>query len=342
MQKPTIKDVATKANVSTSTVSLVLNGKGNISAKVRKIVVEAVKELGYRKNVYASAISKKHHTNIAILINEDYEKAFEWGLIRNMFIQLENIMTKKGYSPVFIPVSFNTKTSVIFEKVVSAGIGSLFSIHYGNIELFTLLEDYEIPVIVINNGDYQNKFFTICSDDFQGAYEGTFYLINKGHKHIAFFDYERPDFKTCQADRYIGFKKALDEANISLGTEYKRTVNLHDVDEIKLQLTKLLDSNISPTAIFAHDDYLAVRIIMILKLMHLKIPDDISIIAPGDTLDYNEIYIPKITTMQIDTKLLGKLAGELMIERLSHKIENVQFLKIKQQLVERDSVKTIN
>jgi LacI family transcriptional regulator len=308
---------------------------------VRKKVYEAVKELGYKKNIYASAVAQQKPGSIAILIHEDYEKAYEWNFIRNIFIQLEAIITTAGYSPILLTVSFHTKTADIFEKIVSVGAGALFSIHYGNTELFTLLEDYSIPTIVVNNLDYQERFFTVCSDDFQGAYEGTLHLIHMGHKNIAFFDYERPDFKSCYADRYIGFRKAIEENHITLPDTHRMTVDMPGIEDLTAKMKKILCVKEPPTAIFAHDDYLGAKIVVVLHSMHMNVPDDLSLIAPGDTLDYNQEYIPRITTMQIDTALIGKLAGNLMLDILHTDTQSIQSLKIKQQLVERGSCRKL-
>ena len=96
-----------------------------------------------------------------------------------------------------------------------------------------------------------------------------------------------------------------------------------------------------PTAIFAHDDYLGAKIVVVLQSMHMKVPNDLSLIAPGDTLDYNQEYIPRITTMQIDTALIGKIAGNLMLDILNTDTQSIQSLKIKQQLVERGSCRKL-
>jgi LacI family transcriptional regulator len=341
MAKVTIKDVARKADVSISTVSYALNGKGNISREVRQKVFYVARALGYKKNIYAEAMVKKKSRNIAILIHEDYAKAYEWNLIRNIFIQLESVVTSASYFPVFLTASYEKKTTEIFEKTISSGIGSIFSIHYGNEQLFNLLEDYSIPVVVINNADYQNKFFTVCSDDYQGAYQGACYLLELGHREIAYCDYHRPDFKNCFADRFIGFNKALTEHNVPFNNKNRITVNIQDSEELREKIKGIMFSDRRPTALFIHDDYMAAKIIVILNSFNIKIPQDVSIIAPGDTLDYNQEYIPRITTMQIDTALLGRIAGNLMIEILDEKIKTHQSLKIRQQLVERGSCRRL-
>ena len=342
MSSPKLKDVAQRAGVSISTASCVLNGKGNISKEVRERIYKAAKHLGYRKNLYASYMAQRKSYHIAILIHEDYEKAFEWNFIRHMIIQLESVITKEGYYPVMIPVNLGLKTVQVLEKILASGAGAIFSIHYGNQELFTQLEDQNIPVIVINNSNFQDKFHSVCVDDFQGAYEGALYLIRLNHRKIAYIEYNRPEVPSVLADRFIGFKKALDEQNLEFPHDYKITINLYDRDELHNKLQALFSGTNKPTALFAHDDYLAARVIVEIVNLKLKVPEDLSIIAPGDTLDYNQPYIPKITTLSINTDLLGKIAGELMITRLKHNPDDIQVLKIKQQLIERGSCKKLN
>jgi len=337
----TLKDVAKEAGISLATASLVLNGKGTISKEVKKRVYSAAKKLGYRKNIYASSVAGNSFSHIAVLVHEDYDKAFEWNFIRHMIIQIENVITKKGYYPVLIPVNLTLKTRETLKKIISSGTGAVFSIHYGNKELFTQLEDLGLPVVVVNNSNYQDTFYSVCVDDFQGAYEGTLHLIKLGHRNILYLEYDRPDIPSVVADRFIGFKKAIDEYSINFPEEYRIRVNLYDMDGLSSRLKDLFLNKKRPTAVFSHDDYFAARIMVVLNSLRLKVPEDVSIIAPGDTLDYNQPYIPRITTMSINTDLLGKLAGELMINRFKNKPDDIHVLKVKQQLIKRGSCKKI-
>lgn len=341
MNSPKLQDVAIKAGVSLAAASNILNGKGRFSQDVKGRVFAVAEELGYRKNLYAASVARRKTSHIGVLIHEDYEKAFEWDFIRHMLIQLESVVSMHRYYPVMIPVNLKQRTSEILQKITASGTGALFSIHYGNRELFTQLEDMGIPVVIVNNSNFQDRFFTVCVDDFQGAYEGALYLIKLGHKRILYMEYQRPDLPSVIADRFVGFKKAIEENQIPFPVDYRIITNLFNMDELHTKLQKSLFVKESPTAIFAHDDYLAARIIVLLNRLNLHVPEDISIIAPGDTLDYNQPYIPSITTLSIDTDMLGKLAGELMIDRLQGKVHAPQVLKVKQQLIKRGSCRSL-
>jgi len=254
MKKAKLSDVAKMAKVSITTASNVLNGKGSFSDKIKQRVFKVAEELNYIKNLYASSVAKKRAIHLGILFHEDYEKAFQWNFIRHMLIQLEAVITSYNYFPVMIPVSIKQKTSDVLKKIAASGTGALFSIHYGNRELFTLLEDQGVPVVIINNIMYTKE---------------------------------------------------------------------------------------RQSALFVHDDYLAARVIVALNEIGLFIPEDISIIAPGDTLDYNQPFIPRITTMSIDTDMLGRLSGQIMIERLNGNLKTSQVLKVKQRLIKRGSCRKL-
>lgn len=332
-----LKDVADAAGVSISTASLVLNGKGQISQDVRERVLESAKTLEYSKGLVAPVSSGRYTNHVAILVFEDPEKAFVWNFFRRIIIQLEAVMAEAGYCATIIPVSWSHEPQEILEKILVSNAKALFSIDYGNQELFQKLEEQNIPVVVVNNSAYQNQFSSVCVDDFHGAYEGTRHLLDLGHHRIAYFEYHRPNMPALIYDRFVGFKKALDEAEMGFPKTCRITVDLFDLEELHSKLQSLMQHDPPPSAIFAHDDYLAAHILMELQCMGIRVPEDVSILSPGDTLDYHLPFTPQITTISINNELMGKLAGEMMLERFSETERPVHVLKVNQQLVKRGS-----
>jgi LacI family transcriptional regulator len=200
------------------------------------------------------------------------------------------------------------------------------------------MDNRGIPVIIINNLTYIDKFTTIGVDDFQGAYIGAKHLLKLGHKNILFVDYKRDAMPSIVDDRFYGLLKPKNEAGAEQALYTRLTVLAQKGVELTEKLSNFFSGNERPTAIFAHDDYLALHIITALDELGIRVPDNVSIIAPGDVLDYSEPFIPGITTMKIDTSLLGKIAADAMIKRLNNKDENEPYsLRIKQHLVERSS-----
>ena len=334
---PKLKDVAAEANVSPTTASMVFTGKGRISEKTTTAVLETAERMGYihpiRKPTRKSKIGR-----VALLMLIDKEWTFIWYFLNEMIARIKLDLQKIGLNTVIIPVSHNEKDKVIYQKIINLECQAVFSIHFGNDSLFSRLENAEIPVILILNNNYQDKYFSICVDDFQGAYEGTRHLLNLGHTKIGFVDTSREDLPILSTDRYYGYRKALEEEKIEIQKDYLISCpsGLSSVNPDG-NFQTLMKGSSPPTALFCLDDEIALQSWSSLTRIGYTIPGDISIIAPGDVLDYSKPYIPEITTMHIDMKYVGRLAVDMLNNRLSNSLNTVHVLKVKQQLLSRGS-----
>ena len=141
------------------------------------------------------------------------------------------------------------------------------------------------------------------------------------------------------ADRFIGFQKAMDEFGIPFDASRRVTVPLDDRPALREGLRRLFSDGARTTALFIHDDYFAARVISELAGLGLKVPDDVSIMAPGDVLDYSDPFVPQITTMRINTALMGQISADLILNRMRRNPDDIHVLKIKQQLADRGSCK---
>jgi LacI family transcriptional regulator len=278
---------------------------------------------------------------VGILYLVDYRWAFAWILIQPIVVEIMKNLEAEGYSVVLIPVRTSDNVETVLDRVTSSGVVAVLPIHYGNQILFIRLEDIGIPVVVVMNSDFQTKYYSVCVDDFQGAYEGCTYLLGLGHRNIAFIDGERKDLPLLSRDRFFGFQKAMAEAGITLSDEYHITVDFSDAQTIADALEVLMNLPEPPSALFALDDDLALRLYDALRHRGISIPKDISIIAPGDVLDYELPHTPPITTMRINTTLMGRITAELLLNRLKRRQEDIHVLKVNQKLVDRGSCRTI-
>jgi LacI family transcriptional regulator len=334
-----LQEVARRAGVSLATASLALSGKGRISAAVRTRVQQAAGELGYRAKPAPAPRAEGAGARIGILHPDDRD--YEWNFIRPTILELERAMHLKEYAPVLIPVSAKTGAEHLATLVAAAGASAVFALHCANEKVFAELEARGVPVVIINNSQYQDRFFSVCVDDFQGAYEGTLALVSLGHQSIAFVEYERPDTPAVVADRFIGFRKAIDENHLSFPPEQRITIPFMDARRLEKKLGALFLRAHPPTAIFAHDDYLGLFVIAALAKLGLAVPRDVSLVAPGDVLDYSLPLVPQISTMKINTMLLGRIAANLMFDRIKSNHDDLHVLKVKEQLVMRDTCRKL-
>ncbi len=339
MERAKLEDVAKRAGVSIATASVVLSGKGNISETVSHQVLLAAKELKYRRPAFRTSAGGKESRSIGVLAYECFE--YHWNFMKPFIVSLESKLFESGYFPMVFHVSRGHKTETVLNRVLSSGVCGVCSIHYNNAELFNTFVDFGIPLVILNNSSFQRHLHTVCVDDFQGAYEGTRYLLDLGHRRILYVEYHRPDQPTVVADRFVGFKKALDEERLDFESGHRVTVDVEDLDEIERRLSPFLSGSTQVTAMFVHDDYLAARVVCVLQRLGVSVPRDVSVIAPGDSLPYSEPFCPQITTMRINTALMGDLAAQLMLDVVTKKTKDVQVLKVKEQLVDRHSCRKL-
>ncbi len=340
-QHPRLKDVARDAGVSPSTASMVFTGTGRISEETKHRVLDAARSMGYQP-VPRIRKTIKTGNHVAILILIDTEWSFVWHFLTETIQRIQRDLEENGFKTVMIPISHHENDDVVYQKIVKLGCRGVFSIHFGNERLFQRLEADRIPVILIMNNNYQDKYFSICVDDFQGAYEGARHLLQLGHRRVDFVDSYREDLPVLSSDRYFGYRKALEEAGVQFLDDHRISCNIESPEaEIEQRFHTVLQRSDRPTALFCLDDEVAFRVWNALKQIGYDVPDDISILAPGDVLDYSKPYIPRITTMQIDMNYVGRLAVEMLNNRLRNDIGTVHVLKVKQQLVDRGSCRLL-
>jgi LacI family transcriptional regulator len=341
MKRVTLKEIAEETDVSIATVSMVMNGKGPISKKVKDRILDSAAKLGYVKNIYAAGMASNSAHHIAVLINADYEKEVEWHLIRSIFIPLESVLYEKEYYLILIPVTTNQTNDTILKKVILSGAGGVFTIQFGNRELHQMFEDRGLPAVILNKSTFESDFYTVSSDNFYGMHKATLALLDIGHTKIFYIDYERPEFPAVVMDRFWGFKYAIETRGLN-PEDYKRLiVDINSVENISGVVADIMDTDIKPTALVLHDDHLAVIVYIALVRQGFRIPDDVSIIAPGDTLDYNQPFVPQISTTSINTDLMGQLGAEMMLRRIEgHSSEN-EIIKVKPNIIDRGSYKSL-
>ncbi len=333
----TLSDIAKAANVSIATASMAFSGKGRVSEKVTLKIHQLAKELGYQgKSTQVRPLSAKTKS-ISLLLLTDKKWAYLWYMEQRIVRELEILLARQNFTLILVPITEEDSNKRIIEKVAASGSCGVFSIHYGNPKLFSEFEKHRIPVTLIMNSDYQGVVHSICVDDFHGAYAATKHLIERGHYNIAFAEYKVSPVSSIMQDRFIGFEKAMLENNLKLQIEQHLHLDIHDSENITRQLESIFNRKNRPTAIFTVDDYIAAHVFPVLRRLNISIPDDISIIAPGDVIDYDVAYMPKITTMSINFEQMARLAVDMLMDLLYENENQIPSLKVELKLIDRGS-----
>lgn len=334
-------DVAKAANVSLTTASFVINGRGNVSEVIRKRVLAAVEELNYKRR-RKPKVSDRPET-YALVVDMSPKWGYTWIFYEPIMKGLRDGFSGGNYTPIILPYDPEGSAKRLLERLRLMDCRMVFVIECEDSEVIQFLEENNIKVIVLNDSYHQNRFHTICQDDVQGAYEATKYLIDHGHETIWIVDWSRAHAPHVATDRFLGYGKALDEASIPFKKSWHQSLSEVSPKELSGIVSKYLAAKKDrPTALYVHGDYLANKLQMHLMREQVRVPEELSIIAHGDLLIYQEGDPFAITTMKLDTHSMGRLAAEAMINRIrSKRDDRPQSLKLRSSIVERGSVRRL-
>lgn len=334
----TIKDVAEKADVSVASVSRVLNDKKHISSETQEKVLAAVKELDYHPRQYRS--KKETGKKIAIIFSSQTFAAINNPFYGKVLEGLDEYLHHHDYEIVVKILKGDTgKDDELIEALIDEGeTAGVIVKNYGISEKLSLkLKESNIPIVSLDNALWQYNIDCIANDNINGAQKIINYLIELGHRKIAFMG--GPSNHLSFIERYMGYKQALYQAGIELD---QNLVFFSDEFIQYPEAQRILEGmKKKPTAIFCVYDKLALQVMNIVREMGYNIPGDISV-AGFDNIDMADNDMASLTTVKIFKKKMGILTGKRLYELIEG---DNDFTPIKQiipvELIVRDSTGAI-
>jgi hypothetical protein len=179
-----------------------------------------------------------------------------------------------------------------------------------------------VPVVLLEHELPTNRFAKVVADNFGAACKMTRHLIDQGHRRIAFAFHPFQERDLVGRERLGGFNQAMADAGLG-----KKAVLLLDACEFGERQTlhyhreKIADCFSRPdrpTALFAGMDMLAIHAMETLREMGLRIPRDVAV-AGFDNIEFSQFTQPPLTTMQQPTEEMGRLAAEILFDRIEGK-----------------------
>ncbi|SHI13143.1 LacI family DNA-binding transcriptional regulator [Clostridium intestinale] len=335
----TIKDIAKTVGVSCTTVSNVIHGKpGRVSAETIIKINKAIQDLNYVPNMSARSLVSNSSKVIGVInhIVTTRDKNFMEDPFHSIFIgAIESTLRENGYYLMLRTVETSQDLNFFLRNWNVDGL-ILTGIYED--DFYSVLTKLNIPVVLIDSYVSNPNICNVSLEDFNGGYLATKYLIDHGHRSIAFAS-PFIKYKGVVSERFDGYKKALSEANIEFN---KDLVFEQELDTpTAIALGKSLAKRDDFTAIFSTADILAAGIITGLKQAGKKVPDDISIIG-FDDINLCNLISPALTTIHQDAHLKGKLSVNYIIDKLENKPIHQRETILPVRVVERDSVMSIS
>lgn len=337
----TLKDIAAKAGVSMMTVSNVINGKHQrVSAKTIEKVNAVIQEYGYVPNLNARSLMSKSSNIIGIIISWDIpdttENYLENPYISTMVGTIERELRLQGYYTLVRSVFSQTDLTLLLKNWNVDGIIFLYPNcdHY----LKAFLASAPCPVAIFDSSIEHPELINIRSNDETGLYLSTKYMINHGHRQIAFVaDYR---VSTILKERFMGYQRALKECGIPFRRENVFLLPPSYEGGIEAG-RRLAMSHREVTAAVTTADICAVGIMEGARLCGYRIPVDLSIVGYDD-LSLCRYTTPKLTS--VSQHITGKavLATKLLLEKIrTGKISGSSTIQTDVEIIERQSVISI-
>ena len=324
MSSVTIRDVARAAGVSPGTVSRALNESPLVSHETKLRVEQIAKELDYSPNLVARKLSIGKTLSIAVLV-----PFFTRPSYIDRLNGIVGALTQTQYDLVIhnveTPEQRDTLLREIPRKERVDGV-LILSLPPKERDL-DFLENANIPIVFIDA--HHSKLTNISSitvDDIEGGYKATQYLISLGHKKIGFIgdNIDNPFNFTSSRDRFMGYKKALEEENIEFQNRFYAE-DKHERYAAQRLATKMLSQVDRPTAIFAASDTQAMGILEASKNLDIKVPQDLSVIGYDDVEMAEYLKLTTIRQMLFES-------GERGVELLLSHLDNVNLTPVHEVL----------
>lgn len=338
----TIKDMAEMLGLSTTTVSNVIHGKtSEVSQKTIQRVQKLLEEYDYVPNINARNLAQNQSKIIGLAMKGPLHKYSKTNMLIDPFISelvgtMEAEIRKKGY---FMMLYISASIEEIIQYVSSWNVDGLIITGMLHDDYIKVKRRYKKPAVLIDG--YLSKdviqYANVGLEDETGSYQMTKYLLENGHREIAFI---ADNMAGVDYYRFLGYKRALEEYRLSAREE---NIIIIPMGKIETQdvLNDLYIKAEKYSAFMFCSDYYAAIVLNYLQDRGLSVPWDISITG-FDNNYFSRMVRPMITTVNQNVSQKGKQAVDYLIDLIDEKVPEQMDIKLPVELVIRGSVRKIS
>jgi DNA-binding LacI/PurR family transcriptional regulator len=327
MSQPTIKDVAARAGISTSTVSRAMRGAPRISAETREAVFRAMEELGYRPNAAARTLAHRRSHTIGVLVTDLHSHFYP-----EVLDGIESVAEEHGYTVVIM----SGKRRAAAEQ---AALSTLLELRVDGIVCVasklgreSLLEaSRATPLALLTPTPRLPRVDCVRNDDVAGAKLVVDHLTALGHRSIAMIDGTE---ELAGVERRRGYEEAMTAAG--LASEILVVPGGYTESGGYDAARQLLASADPPTAIFAANDDSALGVLNAVGEAGLEAPGDLSVVGYDNTTIAAVGHI-SLTTVHQPREEIGAATMRTLLQRIAQPKRPAQRIMIQPVLVSRST-----
>lgn len=325
--KPTITDVARRAGVSKSLVSLVMRGADHVSPGRRQAVTKAAAELGYRPNAMARSLVQRRTHLVGVMVSDLHNPFFA-----DVVAGIQEEAARTGYK-----VLVNSGNRAAARE--ADAMETLLQLRADGIILGSpVLDDdvivrasLEVPIVLVGREARGPAVDSVTNDDRKGAEIAIEHCVALGHRRIAHIDGGEG---AGAPDRRRGYEAAM--KRLGLGDLVCVVSGTYTEEGGHRGCLLLLAQRPRPTAIFAANDLAAIGALNAIEESGLKVPDDVSLVGYDNTSLAALRHI-SLTTIHQPRIEMGQLALSTLLERVDQDREEPRRVVLSPRLVVRAS-----
>lgn len=333
----TSQDVAKRAGVSRTTVSLVLNSKyqnSQISDKTVQKVLRAAHELGYVPNAAAQALARKKTEVIGLILSRGSQQINSDVYLNQVVNGLINVSHDNRFRVLLDVVDEDEDEDAVQRIIHGRQVdGIIFFGPRSNDAMLSSLAKVKFPTVLM--GDLPGSdFYSVDVDNFNAAYQAVEHLIQLGHQRIGCITNATPVY-TAAMERLNGYKTALINHKIHVDDQLIRFGDF-DPQSGYRAMNGLLSVKPKPTAVFVASDVVAFGAISAINDAGLSIPKDMALVG-FDDVPLSAFISPRLTTVHLPIYELAHSAGLMCIQLINGETPQPKNNILETHLVIRDS-----
>lgn len=307
--RPTLRDVALLAGVSTKTASRVVTGEGGVTAAKVAAVQDAVAKLGYRPNFTASSLRRASGRTAAIAaVLEDVSNPFSSALHR----ALEDVARDRDVMIFAGSVDEDpARERALIHAFTTRQADALVVVPASDNQRYLAGEvNAGTPVVFVDRPPVGIDVDAVLVDNHAGAAQAVHHLVAHGHRDVAYLG----DLLTIATarQRFQGYKEALSDHGIRPSAEHI-VHDLHAEADAEAAVRRMLTGEAPPTALFTAQNLVTIGALRALRSLGLH--ERVALVG-FDDFPLADLLQPPVSVVAQDPSAMGRLAASLIFRRL--------------------------
>ncbi len=311
----TIRDVATRAGVSTATVSHALAKTRGVSSVLRKKVIRAARELNYRPNEIARSLRTRNSKTIGMIIPSITDPFFPM-VVRGA----EDVLQKEGYTLLIGNSDDDPKKEEAYYRAFSAkrvdGVLMIISPAKRAPSFLLHHRAAQTPIVYIGRFHHDLQGDYVMLDDIGSSREAVTHLLRTGRRRIGIVT--GPLDLLDARMRLEGYKLAHEDYGVAIDPTLIRE-GQYTIESGYEQAKALIQLTSMPEALFSSNHLMTIGCLRAILEAGINCPQQISLASFDDT-GWFDLFRPSITAIRQPAYDLGTTGAEFLLKRVQAKV----------------------